>query len=269
MYIVFVFLSGQKQSLTLNQFASVLRGKEAVLHYIAAFLYLNIVGVFDIVPQLSAGVGMFLIAAFIILVVMIALLLCFLWSCGAKLGIFPAKIILSIPFVLSNVILVTSLTIFGRALGESVSSHEIVLLAARNVMVTEIFMYIFANYFFENAVAKFRHRNQLETIRPLLVNVFGLSINPNSITHIRSEDAYVHIHTAEKRYYLRGKIRDACALLDHYGFSPHRSYWVNKNHILRMEWSGGVIRKIILSEDIEIPVARTKSGYIKAILRDL
>ncbi len=94
--------------------------------------------------------------------------------------------------------------------------------------------------------------------------IAGRHFPVRDIISISSQDHYLEIVTTGVTELLRGRMADVLGqLADADGISPHRSHWVARTAIEKIGGKSGA-RTLVLSNESEIPIARTKLAGVKS-----
>lgn len=105
------------------------------------------------------------------------------------------------------------------------------------------------------------------TAQPKLL-IGGKVFSPSRMRYIKSENQYVHIYTDFDDTLLLGAIKEVAEQLDEQiGMIVHRSYYVMRRDVLRIE-KDGAQRTLILSDDTRIPLARRRAAAVEAWFND-
>ena len=90
-----------------------------------------------------------------------------------------------------------------------------------------------------------------------------------AVEQVVSRDHYLEIQTAAGRQLIRGRMKDALARLKSQdGVQPHRSWWIRADQIRRMSRRGRDF-VLVLTDGVEIPVARGRLQAIRKRLEQL
>lgn len=96
------------------------------------------------------------------------------------------------------------------------------------------------------------------------VELGGVQFPIGKITHIRSEDHYLHVHLTDQRTMVRCRLADAAnALPEILGMCVHRSYWVRYTSISSVRRNSDGTLTLVLAYGETVPVSR---GRRKAFL---
>lgn len=89
------------------------------------------------------------------------------------------------------------------------------------------------------------------------------------VLRVVSQDHYLEAVTPSGRRLIRGRMKDAVALLEgEAGLHPHRSWWVRASEVSAVVRRGRD-RVLVLRDGVEVPVARARWKRIKAALTGL
>ncbi len=90
-------------------------------------------------------------------------------------------------------------------------------------------------------------------------------LRQKEILRVSAQDHYLEIDCIGASYLIRGRMRDALAVLEQReGVQVHRSHWVARRHVLRVRRNGRDAR-LVLSDGAEVPVARSRLRLISKI----
>ena len=82
------------------------------------------------------------------------------------------------------------------------------------------------------------------------------------VQHVQAHDHYLEISCDEQRFFVRGRMQDALAqLINCDGLQVHRSHWVARQNIRRIQRQGRDI-KLLLLDNTVIPVARSRAHLL-------
>lgn len=98
---------------------------------------------------------------------------------------------------------------------------------------------------------------------PARVALLGKSYALPDLKLISADEHYVHIHTAQGRAMLRGRISDIEAVLpDAWGRRVHRSHWVAARSVRGLR-RGRESWTLLLEDGTEVPVARARRDAVR------
>ena len=87
-------------------------------------------------------------------------------------------------------------------------------------------------------------------------------IGPETL-YVRSQDHYLEVITDHGRRFVRGRLSDIKQTGQHWGYSPHRSWWIADRSVKACHRSGRDY-KLILRDGTIAPVSRAHHAAIKA-----
>jgi len=83
-----------------------------------------------------------------------------------------------------------------------------------------------------------------------------------TVQHVHAHDHYLEVSCVERRFFLRGRMKDAIeVLVEADGLQIHRSHWVARQAIQRTVRAGRDI-KLVLADGTEVPVARSRTHLL-------
>lgn len=138
-----------------------------------------------------------------------------------------------------------------------------------NVAMGVLFETIFMLFVFPKVISRIapEEAGTVPEPRPApsrILSIAGRSFPVNDIISISSQDHYLEIAMAASKELLRGRMADVLGqLTETDGISPHRSHWVARAAIEGIGGKSGA-KTLVLSNDTEIPIARTKLADVKA-----
>ena len=89
----------------------------------------------------------------------------------------------------------------------------------------------------------------------------------HNIVYLKSELHYLHVQTTKGHTLILYSLKNAVIeLANEQGFQPHRSFWINLNHLERVDKKGreGIA---IMSDQKKIPVSRTKLPTLLSMIK--
>lgn len=132
------------------------------------------------------------------------------------------------------------------------------VLTPRSLMETYGSVAVIALGFFVPLIL-LQHRRRRPTPAPVEIVSFARSLPPaltGPIIALSAEDHYLRVHTASGDALIHHRFSDAVRELGDAGVQTHRSWWVAKDAVERVERDGDR-HVLVLRADLRVPVSRT------------
>lgn len=270
-----VVSNGSEYELTLCEMLDVLRHRFTLLCMFMVFIFLGGIDLYENLKQLTVLVRYSFILLLVIVTLVMYYFILLIHVRRALIKKQNPRVFSILPMIIAIQGTTTLELLFATfVLNDPPTFEFLILISCFNIVIGEAITTIFINFTLPLMLKEIRSFSRKPTdsadtnrAEPKHIYKFGgQSFDPGLIRCAKSDDAYVEINSVIGNYHVRGKISDLANDLDELGLSPHRSYWVATEYIMKIEMENPNQWHLILDDLTQIPVAKSKQALVEQVV---
>lgn len=139
---------------------------------------------------------------------------------------------------------------------------------AATFFAAQVGILLYVYYMRPQIIARLDYQNpEPDTTLQTHIHIGGKTFSASRLRYVKSENQYIHIYTDFNDTILLGSIKAVAEQLDDsLGMIVHRSYYVMRRDVLRVE-KDGTSKSLILSDDTNVPLARRRIAEVEVWLK--